>query len=783
MLKRAQSSPNLRWWDLPAAFLLLLILTTAFTRLVATEWTDGLRVTRTITYVGLIAGLALGQSRFSPRIAFVFAFLYGMFTVPWRLGLLMGEGILWTERMQSLAGRFTNIISQLIKRQAVTDSFLFLVLMGLLYWAISAYAGYSLTRYASPWRVTLPSGIALVLIHSYDSYLTGRVWYLVVYLFFSLMLVARLVYLHNHNRWKLSNTYVPPYLGVDFVRLALVAVFVLLILTWTTPALADAIPAAQNVWQRLKEPWNDVRNTADNAFASLRSTIGIVSDYYGPNLSLGRGNRLTDAQVFTVLVPPERPEGVRFYWKARSYDKYENGWSSTVLTTELVDPDNFDLKYPDSADNAPGQYAFSFSINSPLATLLTPHQVVWVSRPVKLELEYNENGEADLATVRASPALRSGETYHVRSSLNQTTVAALRSAGTQYPEWITERYLQLPDSVTQRTLDLARSIAAGKETPYDVVVAVTEYLRDNIEYNETVPPLPINQELVDWFLFDLKQGFCNYYATAEIVMLRAVGIPARLAVGYAQGETLEVTDTYSVRQRDSHSWPEVYFPDIGWVEFEPTASQPTIVRPIGVTNPAENNQSNSVQPENQQDPLFESPRLGELENEGATNRTSYTTYIGMTGILFVLFAAMIALIIPYARKRRWRERIPAIPIMLEASMRKIGLQPPAFLKELAFLARLSPLARAYQEINRALIRLGSQANPNNTPAERAASLGELLPLAAPPADRLLVEYQTAIYSQNYTPDLPVALQAGKEIRSLSFRAWLQHLINDRKRAY
>jgi len=81
----------------------------------------------------------------------------------------------------------------------------------------------------------------------------------------------------------------------------------------------------------------------------------------------------------------------------------------------------------------------------------------------------------------------------------------------------------------------------------------------------------------------LKQGFCNYYATAEVILLRSVGIPARLAVGYAQGDNVDDPLLYTVRQRDAHAWPEVYFPGVGWVEFEPTASQPTLVRPQEIT--------------------------------------------------------------------------------------------------------------------------------------------------------------------------------------------------------
>ena len=247
MDKKSIASPRDRWWDLPAAFLLLILLTTAFTRLIVTEWTSGLIVTRYIAYLAAVAGLALGQSRFSPKITAIFATLFGLFVVPWRLGMLMGEGILWNERLVSMGGRLQIIVTQLAQKRAVTDSFLFLVLMGFLFWAICVFASYSLTRYANPWRVILPIGAALVLIHSYDSYMANRAWYLVIYLFFSLILVTRLVYLQNHSRWKKNNTYVPPYLGLDFIRIALAATALILLLTWTTPALADSIPQAQEI--------------------------------------------------------------------------------------------------------------------------------------------------------------------------------------------------------------------------------------------------------------------------------------------------------------------------------------------------------------------------------------------------------------------------------------------------------------------------------------------------------------------------------------------------------
>ena len=92
--------------------------------------------------------------------------------------------------------------------------------------------------------------------------------------------------------------------------------------------------------------------------------------------------------------------------------------------------------------------------------------------------------------------------------------------------------------------------------------AITQYLRSNITYSSTVENPPSGQDALDWFLFDSKKGFCNYYATAEVVLLRSVGIPARMVVGFAQGE-FEQPNLYVVRERDAHAWPEVYFPGLG----------------------------------------------------------------------------------------------------------------------------------------------------------------------------------------------------------------------------
>ena len=771
MRNTSAPKPN-RWWDLPSFLLIVVILTTAFTRLIVTKWAGDLDVTRMVSYIGLVLGLALGASRFSPRLVAFFSLAYGSIIIPWRLGLSLGEDISWIERLQSLSGRLGVIFTYLFQQRAVPDNLLFVLLMSVLFWIISLHAGYTLVRYANPWVIVLPSGFAIILIQTYDALFASRIWYLVIYLFLALLLIARLVYLNQRRRWEQSRTYMPSYLGTDIIRFALVLCILLVVLSWSTPALAKAIPAAKNSWERVVTPWwNDMRNVFENAFASLRSTVGLSGEYYGPNLSLGQGSILSDAVIFTVQAPRTPPAGIRYYWRARVYDNFERSWVSSLQTSRALDAQDIDLEFPDLADNPAVAYPFTFYLSKPIATILAPNQPVWLSRATRAELTYNPDGSADLGMLRATPTLRAGEIYSVRTSFNYAPIEKLRQAGTDYPDWVTSRYLQLPATITQRTRLLAEEIAEGKETPFDVAEAVTHYLRANIDYTETVPALPSNQDLVDWFLFDLKQGFCNYYASAEIVLLRSLGVPARLAVGYASGDNVDNPEFYTVRQRDAHAWPEVYFPGIGWVEFEPTASQPTIIRPQLITENEEERDFtdlgenlNLSEPE---PPLDRRTTNGLLDDNLVWRRR--LSLILSIGLIVVL----LALAIPLIRRRQLHKKVPLLPIFLEKIMRRAGLKPPRFLQSLALLAALSPLERAYQQINLALARIGRLPSPTYTPAERTEALSDRLPTTRAPANVVLTEYHRAVYSPRGASDEQAAIQAGDEIRSISIRAMLR----------
>jgi len=159
--------------------------------------------------------------------------------------------------------------------------------------------------------------------------------------------------------------------------------------------------------------------------------------------------------------------------------------------------------------------------------------------------------------------------------VSRATPDQLRAASGPDPAWVTNPNALLGTSISPRIIELAKQIVAeaNASTRYDTAKAIETWLRRNIAYNEAIPNPPAGVDRIDWFLFELRQGYCTYYATAMVVMLRSLGVPARMVAGFAEGEWDASLGRYIVRERDAHTWVEVYFPGYGWIEFEPTAAQ------------------------------------------------------------------------------------------------------------------------------------------------------------------------------------------------------------------
>ena len=158
--------------------------------------------------------------------------------------------------------------------------------------------------------------------------------------------------------------------------------------------------------------------------------------------------------------------------------------------------------------------------------------------------------------------------YEANSVLPMPQPAAIRKAGSDYPDSIRNMYLQLP-ALDPRIPALAAQITAHEATPYDKARAIENYLRLHYGYTLDLSGPPGADPLA-YFLFEKRAGHCEYFAAAMTVMLRTQGIPARYINGFQTGEYNDVAGDLVVRASDAHSWVEAFFPGFGWLTFDPT---------------------------------------------------------------------------------------------------------------------------------------------------------------------------------------------------------------------
>jgi hypothetical protein len=160
--------------------------------------------------------------------------------------------------------------------------------------------------------------------------------------------------------------------------------------------------------------------------------------------------------------------------------------------------------------------------------------------------------------------------YSVTSQVPQLVADERTASILAYPDSIRSHYLQVPMG-SQQVADLANRVSQQATTPFGRTLAIQQHLLNNYRYSLEADTATLSHPLEE-FLFTRKTGYCEHYATAMVVMLRTVGIPARLVTGFLATEWNEYGGYFTVRQRDAHAWVEVYFPHSGWITMDPTPS-------------------------------------------------------------------------------------------------------------------------------------------------------------------------------------------------------------------
>lgn len=722
-------------WDWISAGLLFLMLQMPAARLVTTEWAPFLYWTETLAGMGAILGLALGVSRFRSRITVALVLAYTAAVLPWQLSMYFKDRLL-LDRLGRVASTLGVSFQQFLQRQPVKEPLLFLFCVCLVFWVIGVTAGYALARHRRALISIAVSGLAIVVIQAYGNYQPRGSWWLAIFVLMAILLASRVHFLQRQTGWAGTRVFVGEDSGGDILMGLLITAALVILAGWGMPAVPGGVERAAETWNNYVEP---IRERLSNAVTSLSGPYGKPGDnFYGGVLSLGQNAASGDQVVLRVQVLESPGVNMRYYWRGRVYSDYVNGtWSASPSTRLLFHSEDQDIAVP----YAEGRSEGSFRITSefPAQSLVYgPAPTIWLDRTADVSAIRAAPGAYDVFSWVTRLPVAQGSTYELRSTVRNPSVLELREAGDTYPAWVRSSYLQVPEMNRARLAHLAQEITAGQDSAYDKATAITQYLRLNIAYSPSVPAVPEGQDPVVWVLFDLKQGYCNYYASAEVLLLRSIGIPARLAVGFARGEFVD--GAYTVHRRDAHAWPEVYFPDIGWVEFEPTANQSPLARPSGLQTAG---QVVPVTPGlgGGEDAISQFPEQVELAPP-STAIPFWLTPAGGTLFRSLVLLILIALLGLTFRFRIWTR----VPAYIAHNTESGGGPVPTWLRQWNQWLQIQPVERAFAAVGWTLRLLGHPQPLDATPWMQATVLSELVPAAARHVDVLRQELETGVFA-------------------------------------
>jgi transglutaminase-like putative cysteine protease len=564
------------------------------TSLDAAGYVQSMAILIPVTAGALALGFLMSYSRFDG----FFALSHSMFTgLAWILYLMSGlvsakeiepflnNGI---PELQAKAYfvllRWLNWVDAALNNRASADNYVFIFEISFLVWWLTYLGIWAIFRYGYTWRSIVPAGIVLLL----NTYYAPKsiLGFLVVFSLVALLLFVRTHLAEQQLRWREQRIYFNQDIALDFLRNGLIYSVIVLALAWLAPGLGrnlqvrTLLAPINDRWEQTAERWNQL-------YQGITRQTRPTAALFGKTLSLGGARNVGNSLVFQVDTAVGR------YWRAVIYDTYTGRqWLNTAEEEQNYNANQtvpiaaWDLREPLTQTitlMAPtGNLLFGapdiFRVNVPMATLVR-------ALPTALSQATSNSEEplsqaVEIAMARTRRRLELGESYTVVSHYTAVTERALEGIEPSYPPEILELYLQLPDNFSPRVAETARTVTAGNEIVYAKVKAIETFLR-GYTYNEEIEAPAPDQDPVEYFLYEIKEGYCDYYATAMVLMLRSLGIPARIASGYAEGAYDEESFLYFITERDAHTWVEVYFPGFGWIEFEPTAGESALNRPRG----------------------------------------------------------------------------------------------------------------------------------------------------------------------------------------------------------
>ena len=298
--------------------------------------------------------------------------------------------------------------------------------------------------------------------------------------------------------------------------------------------------------------------------------------YYGFNSKINQNLRGELKKKALMRVRSQAPG----FWRALAFDRYTGqGWeiSRNKQLSKLKRPRwsyRFFISFPI------GVHQTKQVIQTYTAISDLPNVIPALSYPQSLYFPTREVGLDPEGSLRSPAGLVEGLTYTVISEVPYRNRSLLRQASQEYPKTIEKQYLQIPPEILAPVREQTEALLAKSPKPltsaYEKALFLAQALKQNYTLKTELPFLQDDEDLVEAFLLRFQGGYADHFSSALTVMLRSLGIPARLAVGFAPGQFNPFTGYYIVHNTDAYALTEVYFPKFGWYTFDPIPGHPLI---------------------------------------------------------------------------------------------------------------------------------------------------------------------------------------------------------------
>jgi transglutaminase-like putative cysteine protease len=541
------------------------------------NWLEQMEFLAPIALWAVLFGALLGMLRISIVYTIPAGAILGAIVTLWTVGGEYFPDLGQGARLAMLRTEFIDWLAIIFRTGYPPQMSPYAIGLGALMFATAFAAAHAVYRHHRVVDAIFLLGAAIVT--NMSATFTDLFGHLLLFVIAALLLWLRASLIDRQDGWQRRRVNENLEVPAAIMRSGILFAGASVALAWILTSVAVAAPLT-NAWRSFDGVWNGVRDQFEGVFGNLTNPQSRISGNSFGGAFVVQGEWVSVDDEALVLAAPDP-----YYLRTTTYDHYTGrGWERTDPTRRAVKPGDFLFTQATSERPTIPESVVTATIGVEMRETIG-RNLFTAGSPIKIyapAVVLEPGGTPLIGGIEHANPLSPGQSYQMDVAISIATEAELGTAGTAYPPEIEDLYLDT-SGLTDRVRELAQSVTSQGTNNYERAKLLANFLsRDaSFTYSTKGAVPPEGTDLVDFFLFDEaanRTGYCQYYASAMVMMARSIGLPARLAAGFAPGERQE-DDTFLYRESNAHAWAEIYFPGYGWQVFEATKSiQPRFVR-------------------------------------------------------------------------------------------------------------------------------------------------------------------------------------------------------------